>query len=149
MHLAESLAKACRVDISLELSGELPRVGADAVQLQLLILHLIQNAIEAIEANESVDRRIVIRSVCGNSGGVVVSVEDTGSGLAPQARANLFRPFNTTKPNGVGLALLSCLRIAEAHGGLLSADNIAGSGARFTLTLPQSAEVENARPDGA
>ena len=120
----------------------LPRVQADPIQLDLLFLNHVQNAIEAIDANHSVDRRITIRAVRRAMQGVEVSVEDTGGGIAPQIRANLFHLFNTTKPRGVGLGLLSCQRFAQAHGGTLSADSVTGVGARFCVTLPCAADAK-------
>jgi C4-dicarboxylate-specific signal transduction histidine kinase len=136
MTLAEPLAEAHGVALRLALAATLPRVRADAIHVQLLLLNLIQNAIEAIEAHRSVDRRIVICTVSRETHEVEVSVEDTGGGMTTEVEAQLFRPFNTTKPQGVGLGLLSCQRIAEAHQGRLRAENFPGVGARFSLTLP-------------
>jgi C4-dicarboxylate-specific signal transduction histidine kinase len=145
MILAEPLAKAHQVAVTLELADSLPRLRADAIQLQLLLLNLVRNSIEAIDANGSTDRRITIRSTWRPAQGVDVSVEDTGGGISPKALENLFRPFNTTKPQGVGLGLLSCQRIAEAHGGTLNVESLAGTGARFSLILPQLADAATER----
>jgi C4-dicarboxylate-specific signal transduction histidine kinase len=136
MTLAEPLAKDRGVSISLDLAAEPPRVLADSVHLQLLLLNLIQNAIEAIEASASAERRILIRTALRPASEIELSVDDTGGGVSADAASGLFRPFNTTKPQGIGLGLLSCQRIARAHGGILTAENIPGSGARFSLRLP-------------
>jgi two-component system, LuxR family, sensor kinase FixL len=136
MNLAEPIAKARGVTISVELAHQLPLVRADGTYLQLLLLNLIQNSAEAIEAHQSLDRRIAIRTSARPPQEVEIAVEDTGGGIAPEIRATLFRPFNTTKPQGVGLGLLACQRIAQVHGGRLSAENSQGAGARFSLVLP-------------
>src|SRR5262249_18710611 len=75
---------------------------------------------------------------------VVVDVEDTGPGIAPGDLPRIFDPFFTTKPvgEGTGLGLSLAIGIVEAHGGTLRVENIAGGGARFTLGLPLSDDVE-------
>jgi C4-dicarboxylate-specific signal transduction histidine kinase len=145
MILVEPLAKAHQVALKLELAANLPRLRADAIQLQLLLLNLVRNSIEAIDANGSTDRRITIRSIWRPAQGVDVSVDDTGGGISTVALENLYRPFHTTKPQGAGLGLLSCQRIAAAHGGTLNAESFAGTGARVSLTLPQLADPETER----
>ncbi len=144
MTLAEPLAKAHGVALSLRLDSKLPQVCADAIHLQLLLLNLIQNAIDAIEANHPPVRKIVIGTAVQAAQAIDISVEDTGGGISSDVEAQLFRPFNTGKPQGVGLGLLSCQRIAEAHQGRLSVENSPGAGARFRVTLPQWVDIAGA-----
>ena len=67
---------------------------------------------------------------------VEITVSDTGAGIADEVKERLFAPFVTSKPNGVGLGLGICRRIAEAHHGSLEGTNRAGGGAQFKLVLP-------------
>lgn len=69
---------------------------------------------------------------------VEICIADTGPGLAPSVRARLFQPFVTTKPDGLGVGLSVCRRIAEAHGGTLHAEDAPGGGTVFSLTLPRA-----------
>jgi C4-dicarboxylate-specific signal transduction histidine kinase len=146
MTLAQAVARARGVTLSLELATDVPKVRADAIQLQLLLLNLIHNAIEAIDSHQSVDRRVTIRSRRQSAHGVELIVEDTGGGIAPEIRDHLFHPFHTTKPHGVGLGLLSCQRIAQTHGSTLAVEKVDGVGARFSLVLPHREDTPEQIP---
>jgi signal transduction histidine kinase len=67
---------------------------------------------------------------------VVISVSDTGPGITDEARRNLFKPFYTTKPKGMGLGLASTRRLVEVQGGTISFESKDGKGATFAITLP-------------
>lgn len=79
---------------------------------------------------------VTIKVHRGQDGLAVVEVTDTGPGISPSQLPRLFQPFSSTKDTGLGMGLFVCKRIVEAHAGTLEAANMAGSGARFTLTLP-------------
>ena len=66
----------------------------------------------------------------------VISVTDTGLGISPDAKSNLFKPFYTTKRWGTGLGLTICKQIAEAHGGTISVESEVGKGSTFTMKIP-------------
>ena len=74
---------------------------------------------------------------------IVLTVSDTGRGIAPEVRDRLFEPFVTTKPpgSGTGLGLAVCLSLVEGFGGKLTADNVEGGGARFTIHAPFRNEI--------
>jgi signal transduction histidine kinase len=75
--------------------------------------------------------------------GLVVTVDDDGPGIAPEARLRLFRPFATTKPEGTGLGLALARKFVELHGGEISAETSPLGGARFALVMPKARrEVE-------
>jgi two-component system, LuxR family, sensor kinase FixL len=113
-----------------------PRVDlvlADKVQIQQVILNLIRNAIEAMEHAE---RRELTVSVDEEEGGLaMVSIADTGPGIAADVMAQLFQPFVTTKRSGMGVGLSISRTIIEAHGGRIWVEARPGGGALFHFTL--------------
>jgi len=110
-------------------------VTADRVQIQQVLFNLLRNAMEAME--QSARREIVIATTVCDTGMVEVAVADTGPGLAPEVRANLFRAFVTTKDSGMGVGLSICRSIIEAHGGRLWAEDDPDGGTVFRFTLPR------------
>jgi signal transduction histidine kinase len=110
---------------------------ADAVELQQVVLNLVLNAVDAVNASVPERRRITLRSLAEDRAGkpwVVVSVEDQGVGIAEEP-ARLFSAFYTTKPGGMGLGLSICRSIIERHGGTLWAESNIGHGATFHFAL--------------
>ena len=122
------------VSIETDLERDLPRTLADRVQLQQVIVNLVRNGIEAMEATAHVPRLLSIRSRREGSDYVRVEVCDRGSGL--QDPENAFKPFFTTKKTGMGMGLAICRSIIEAHRGRLWATQNEGWGATFCFTLP-------------
>ena len=114
-----------------------PRVLADRVQLQQVIVNLAVNAMQAMEQACSEDRRITIRTIVPDVTTLRCAVEDSGPGIAPDHLRRLFESFFTTKPDGMGMGLPICRSIIEAHGGHIGADNESiHAGARFYFELP-------------
>jgi signal transduction histidine kinase len=109
-------------------------VNADWEQIQQLLLNLTLNALDAMPTGGTLSV-----SVARSDGHVELRVADTGPGIAPQLVPRLFEPFETTKETGVGLGLVVSRRIAQDHGGSLTASNRAEGGACFVLRLPASA----------
>ena len=110
-----------------------PPVLIDKVQIQQVLLNLIRNAVEAMQATARHD--LVIRTSL--SGGMVeVSVQDSGPGLSPEVRQRLFQPFVTTKPSGMGVGLSICHAIVEAHGGRMHAKDNPSGGTVFCFSVP-------------
>ncbi|HMH65616.1 MAG TPA: ATP-binding protein, partial [Rhizomicrobium sp.] len=136
MALTRSEADRHSVEMRTELSPDLPVTRGDRVQLQQVLLNLAVNAIEATGDVSDGPRNVVMSSERDGGGGVVVSVRDTGPGLAPEAAARLFEPFYTTKQNGLGMGLSICRSIIEAHGGQLWVTANTPRGAIFHFTLP-------------
>jgi PAS domain S-box-containing protein len=108
-------------------------VSVDRVQIQQIVVNLIRNALEAMA---SVPRRALSVAITEVDRMVTVSIADSGPGLAPDAETNLFTPFTTTKPGGLGLGLSICRSITIAHGGRIWAEPNAGGGAVFRVSLP-------------
>lgn len=132
----------------LDLTPALPMVSADYIQIQQVVLNLLLNAIEAMEAREPVDRLVTVRTECSDQLGVQVLVQDTGSGLGAEATERVFEAFYTTKPKGMGMGLAIARSIVEAHGGVIWARNSATGGATFGFGLPVSAFSEQREGTG-
>ena len=126
-------AKENGILVRLELSSDLPPVLVDRIQIQQVVLNLIRNSVEALAGSER--RELTIRT-SGSDGAVEVAVIDTGPGLAEAVAKQLFQPFVTTKPKGMGLGLSISRSIIDAHGGRLRASAAAGGGVSFQFTLP-------------
>jgi signal transduction histidine kinase len=126
------------VEVRRERNGD-PSAQADPDLLHQVLVNLILNAAQAMEANEG-ERVLTVRlqhaPACdGDPAAVCLEIQDTGPGLSDEAMASIFQPFYTTKVRGTGLGLVVARRIAEEHGGSLDALNGAG-GATFRLRLP-------------
>jgi len=125
------------VSVRTQFAEGLPRVQADRVQLQQVMLNLIVNAIQAMSGIGERARELVISvDAVPSEGGVRVGVRDTGPGLSPESLSRLFEPFYTTKPKGMGMGLSICRSIIETHGGRLSAIPCETQGALFQFTIP-------------
>lgn len=109
-------------------------VMVDRVQIQQVLTNLMRNAVEAMRHSER--RELIIRTASNGSGMVLVEVADTGPGISDEIAAQLFTPFVTTKPGGMGVGLSISKRIVEAHGGELSVSRNNYGGATFHFTLP-------------
>jgi signal transduction histidine kinase len=111
------------------------RVKGDPVQLQQVVLNLIINAMDAISGAESEVREVTVTT--SPSGAVAeIRIGDTGPGIATGDLKNVFNPFFTTKPQGMGMGLAIVRTIVEAHHGQVSAENRLSGGALFTIRLP-------------
>ena len=131
-----------RVSVRTKLSGDLPQISADQVQLQQVVLNLVTNAVEAMSAMSDGSRVLNISSKCGDSDEVIIAVEDSGPGIDPKDRDRIFDAFFTTKSQGMGMGLSICRSIVESHGGRLWASTRRPHGSIFYLTLPSAAAVD-------
>jgi signal transduction histidine kinase len=121
------------IEVETRLDEALPIVQGDKVQLQQVILNLVMNAIDAMQTVHW--RRLKI-STETNDGTVRVSIEDTGTGIDPSKRDQLFKPLFTTKASGMGMGLLICRSIIESHDGRIWASPGATQGSIFQFELP-------------
>jgi two-component system, LuxR family, sensor kinase FixL len=126
--------------VRLQLDARVPPAMIDKVQIQQVLFNLMRNAIEAMAA--SATRELTVAAQLRDSGWIEITVADTGPGLAPHVRNNLFQPFVTTKASGMGVGLSICRSIVEAHGGSLRAEDRPGGGTIFHFTVPTDGEDE-------
>jgi signal transduction histidine kinase len=139
--LMRSEANEYAVSIRTDLAADLPKITADRVQLQQVLMNLMLNGIEAMKETGGV---LTVKTERGEGDQVLISVSDTGIGL-PAGRADaIFAAFFTTKPQGSGMGLAISRSIVESHGGRLWATSNDGRGATFHFTLPT--EVMEPRP---
>jgi two-component system sensor kinase FixL len=142
---ADATTKHIAIDIAVP--GTLPPVRADRVHLSQVLLNLIMNAIEAVNAGDGPQRRVSIEAHVDGDRCCEISVTDTGPGIPPDQLDRIFEPFVTAKAHGMGIGLSISRSIVEAHGGKLWAENGArGATFHFTVPLQGAATVELAQP---
>ncbi len=124
------------VCVKTQLTQDLPSVRADRVALRQVMLNLILNAIEAMGSVEHRARDLTINTAKRGLHAVVVTVGDSGLGLAVDDMERPFEPFYTSKASGMGMGLSICRSIVEAHGGKLWASANVPRGAAFHFTVP-------------
>lgn len=114
-------------------------------QLQEVLLNLIHNAIEAMDTVKDRSRALLLKTEDYDGDAVMITIEDTGPGIASEELGAIFEAFVTTKPQGTGLGLAICRMIIERHGGQLVAET-SNKGAVFQVILPVEASSEARKP---
>jgi PAS domain S-box-containing protein len=132
-------AQRNHVIIHSQLGESLPAVEADRVQLQQVLLNLCINGIEAMHEMDANQRQLTVQTAMWN-GDVLAAVSDRGMGIEPAKAEQLFKPFHTTKANGMGMGLAISRSIIESFGGKLWAEANAGGGAIFSFSLPAGSQ---------
>jgi signal transduction histidine kinase len=121
------------VAMRIDLAEELPKLTADRIQLQQVLMNLMLNGIEAMR---DASGELRIKSQVAEDGQLLISVTDTGVGLPAENVDKIFDAFFTTKPQGTGLGLAITRSIVKSHGGRIWASANSGRGATFSFTLP-------------
>jgi two-component system sensor histidine kinase HydH len=117
-----------------ELCKSIPTIQADEEQLQQVLKNIIINALQAMPEGGA----LTLATAATPSGGVMMTVSDTGIGIAPDKIDRIFQPFVTTKTKGTGLGLSVVHKIVENHGGRVEVESEVGSGSTFRVFLTQS-----------
>ena len=134
--LADSELRRHGVALHTDLAAALPPVLGDRIQLQQVLLNLLLNGMEAMRTVTDRPRALVVRSQPEETATIRVSVQDVGTGIAPQDLERIFTAFVSTKPEGLGMGLAISRSIIEAHGGRLWATPNVGPGATVQFILP-------------
>jgi two-component system sensor kinase FixL len=135
---------ASNVAVVLALAPDLAPVMVDKIQIQQVLVNLIRNSMEAMATVDTC--RITITTAPEGQGQVSIVIRDTGPGLAPEVQQKLFQPFVTTKQQGMGIGLMICQSIIEAHGGAIRSLSDDLGGAAFHIRLPVKADDEPGAP---
>jgi two-component system, LuxR family, sensor kinase FixL len=122
------------VNLKFDLDAAHDALYADRIQIQQVLVNLLRNGVDAMEATARCELTVSSRIVAPDV--LEIAVADSGPGIAPEALARLFEPFFTTKAAGLGVGLSISRGIVEAHGGEMSAQNNPQGGATFRFTLP-------------
>lgn len=140
--VALGMAGAAHTDVRVkfDLDSTLPPVLIDKIQIQQAVLNLIRNSIEAMAAVK--ERELVLSTALDGSGFVSVTVSDTGPGLSDEVAERLFKPFSTTKEQGMGIGLSICHSVVEDHGGSVCLLPDTCKGAAFRIRLPLTPDIE-------
>ncbi len=133
-------AKEQGIGVRFRVEPQSDLVLADRVQVQQVVINLMRNAIEAMEASPRRDLTVEARSTGDDE--IEVSVADTGPGLAEEVAGRLFQPFVSSKPHGMGVGLSICRTIVESHGGRIWHEDQTDGGVVFRFTLPRAAVDE-------
>jgi len=104
--------------------------------VQQVILNLVLNASESMLEVNARPKRVVISTMRENASCLKIGIRDSGKGIDPANHAAIFKPYFTTKKDGMGMGLAICRSIVEAHGGKIWAENNPDTGATFYFTIP-------------
>jgi len=137
VRLIDPQARKHNVDIVVDVDEAAPKILINRVQIAQVLVNLLRNSVEAIDSADS-DTRVVTVKAFQRGAGAEIIVEDTGPGLSSVESA--FKPFETSKHDGMGIGLSISRTIIEAHQGRLTADPSVKRGARFRISLPGNVE---------
>jgi len=158
LSLLENELRLKRINLTTNVDAGLPKILADPIQVQQLLLNLIRNAIDAVDGettvaaiatdnedsrlNEDQPREIAIRARLHRDM-LETSVRDSGCGIGEEQAKQCFETFYTTKIEGMGMGLAICRTIVEAHGGHIWCEPNDRRGTTFTFTMPVPGEEES------
>ncbi len=134
--LVEAELQSHQIAVRTTLNETIPEVLADRVQLQQVMLNLVKNAIEAMSSVVDSSRVMHLKTELDGSHNMVVTVQDSGTGIDPENIERIFNRFFTTKAAGMGMGLAICRSIVEAHNGRLWAEAGVPQGSLFRISLP-------------
>lgn len=137
LHLLEPQLLECKVETRVEAGTAPVTVMAEPIALEQIIHNLLMNALQALEQVPVVERRLVL-SITDDGAQGVLTVADTGPGVASEALPRLFEPFFSTRTGGLGLGLSLCETLTGRMGGQLGATHNTPRGAVFRLALPRA-----------
>jgi C4-dicarboxylate-specific signal transduction histidine kinase len=122
--------------LKMDLLESSPTIVGENVPLQQVLINLIINALDAMSTVKDREHVLSVKSHTNERGDVLISVADSGTGIAPENAGRVFEPFFTTKSHGLGMGLSICRSIVEAHSGRLLASSALPHGCIFHIHLP-------------
>jgi len=136
LRMLHTLLQDSGVQVTVLVSPALPNLNADKVQLQQVLLNLMINAVEALREQAPDQRLLSITVTEQTTQGIVFTVCDSGSGIAPEMQPKIFDALFSTKNDGLGMGLAISRSIVENHGGWLRLEPESGTGACFRFNIP-------------
>lgn len=130
------------ISIETDLTAETPVGVCNQLQLQEVIINLVRNGLEAC-GSAGVDEPQILISTDLSPACVVISVADNGPGVADEIRKRLFKPFTTTRPDGMGMGLAICRRMMTAICGRLELQESTSQGSTFVISVPRVGQPRN------
>jgi PAS domain S-box-containing protein len=127
--------RARKTRVITRLEDSLPTIRGDRVLLEQVLVNLLMNSLQAMQAQEASTRIVELESLSTDAG-VLVHISDSGSGIPEAIKDQIFKSFVTTKEEGLGIGLSICRTIIESHGGRLTFINRPQGGSTFTMQLP-------------
>lgn len=126
-----------QVTVEMKLAAGLPKVEADSIEIQQVLLNLVCNAFDAVAPMEARNRRVCVRTRLSPAGEAEMIVDDSGPGISANLQAQVFEPFFTSKDAGLGMGLAICRTLVESHGGRIwiRKSRLGGASVRFSLPL--------------
>jgi signal transduction histidine kinase len=124
------------VSVTTDLSPALPLARGDRIQLEQVLVNLMLNALDSMKSAPRDRRHLRVRTAPTKPHSVLVTVQDSGTGILPEHLDCIFDSFFTTKPEGMGMGLSICRAIVQAHHGRIWAENNPGPGAAAHFSLP-------------
>ena len=125
------------------MADDLPEVFIDKILIEQVIFNLIRNAIEAMDTTDVYQRELLIQTTQGKLNEVEVSIDDAGPGLSIDEIKDIFKPFHTTKSEGMGMGLTISHSIIAAHHGRIWATQNNHGGTTFVFTIPKIIEDDD------
>ena len=125
-----------QIEFISRIPATLPSISIDPMKMKQVLLNLLKNAKDAVLSCPDRDNAAISLTAAFQNQQVVITISDTGCGIAPEDLSTIFEPFITHKQNGTGLGLAIAKRIASAHHGSLTVESVLDKGTVFTLTLP-------------
>jgi C4-dicarboxylate-specific signal transduction histidine kinase len=144
VELLRTEIERAEVEVALDLANRGARINADAIQIQQVLVNLVQNALQSMHRCPIGERRLTIRTSTTDDS-VQFDVVDSGPGFAEAD--DVFAPFHTTKPDGLGIGLAICRSIVENHQGTIWIGSSVGQGAKISFALPLAAKHDARRHD--
>jgi signal transduction histidine kinase len=144
LKLIEMEARMREIIVETAIAVDLPRALGDEIQVQQVILNLASNAMDAMAATPTNDKKLHLEAKLSDDDSILICIADHGTGIVSADEQRVFEPFYTTKGVGLGIGLSICRQLVEAHGGKLWHEPNAGGGTMFRFTLPTAIQGTDA-----